>query len=310
MRAMRRTGRDGFALLAVLWVLLIASALAAELHAGIRADQRVTANVRAAARARWAARAGLAQSIELLRSRLAVTAPTGMGWMSTDTLLIPVQRLDMDGVRVTASVADARARLNLNLATADELRALFTALGWEPGRAASRAAALARWRAAHLPPFQAAADTVTVRLRPPPGVFAAVEELRGVPGLTEAEYAEAAPHLTVASDGRINLNTASAPVLRTLPGIDPRGAAAIIARRTRRPLSTEYEVMEVLPGGGESRVAAEVLAGLAARGALAPREAEVRVSAAVPGSAVGARIRAVAVMAGGTRLPVVQVVER
>src|SRR5690349_14912159 len=126
MRAMPRTAdRDGFALLAVLWVLLVASALAAELHAGVRADQRVTANVRAAARARWAARAGLAQAVEVLRSRLAVSAPTGLGLVVRDTLLVPLQALDVDGVKVTAAVTDARARLNLNRATVDELRALF-----------------------------------------------------------------------------------------------------------------------------------------------------------------------------------------
>jgi type II secretory pathway component PulK len=309
---MRTTAnRDGFALLAVLWVLLVASALAAELHAGVRADQRVTANVRAAARARWAARAGLARSIETLRSRLAVAAPTGLGLVVRDTLLIPLQRLDVDGVPVTAAVTDARARLNLNLATVDELRALFLAIGWEDGRAASRSAAVARWRAAHLPPFQAAPeDAARVRLRPPAGAFDAVETLREVPGLSEAEYLAVERYLTVASDGRINLNTAPAPVLRTLPGIGAAAAAGIVDRRRRAALATEYAVLEALPRGGESAEAVEVLAGLAARAAFVPREAEVRVTAAAPGSPVRARIRAVAVMAGGTRLPVIQVVER
>jgi general secretion pathway protein K len=312
MRAMRRTAnRDGFALLAVLWVLLVASALAAELHAGIRADQRVTANVRAEARARWAARAGLARSVETLRSRLAVTAPTGMGLVVRDTLLVPALALDIDGVKVTAAVTDARARLNLNLATEDELRALFLALGWDAGPAASRAAAVGRWRAAHLPPFEAAPpDTTRIRLRPPPGAFAAVEELREVPGFGEAEFLASAPYLTVVSDGRINLNTASAPVLRTLPGIGAEAAAGIVERRRRTPLSTPYEVTELLPGGGESRAAVEVLAGLAARAGFVPREAEVRVTAVVPGAVGRAHVRAVAVMTGGTRLPVIQVVER
>lgn len=311
MRAIRRlaAGREGFALPAVLWVLIVAAALAAELHAGVRADQRVAANARAAARARWAARAGMAQAVEALRSHVAVTAVGGAGLAATDTLLIPVQRLDVDGVRVTATVTDARARLQLNLATPDELRALFTALGWERGRAASRAAAVARWRAAHLPAFEAAPDTTRIRLHPPPGAFAAVKELRGVPGWTEAEYAAAAPYLTVVSDGRINLNTAPVPVLRTLPAVGPEAAEAIAARRRRHPLSTVYDVGEALPPGPRDDAQA-VMAELVARVAFVPREAEVRVVAIPPGAPVRARIHAVAVMGGGTRLPVVQVVQR
>lgn len=309
MRRPPRTGRDGYALLAVLWLLVLASALAAELHAALRADRHVTANVQAEARARWAARAGLARTVEALRSRLAVTAPGGTGLGVTDTLLLPVLEMDVDGVKVVATATDARARLNLNLAAPEELRALFAALGWEPGRAASRAAAVARWRAAHLPPVEAAPDTTRIRLRPPPGAFAAVEDLRSVPGMTEAEYLAAAPYLTVVSDGRINLNTAPEPVLRTLPGMDARVAAALVERRRRAPLSTAYEAAAALPKDAR-RQAEEVVAGIVARGEFAPREAEVRVVAAPPGAAVRARVRAVAVMTGGTRLPVVQVVER
>jgi general secretion pathway protein K len=309
---MRRqtANRDGYALLAVLWVLLVASALAAELHAALRADQRVTANARAAARARWAARAGMAQAVEALRARLATTAPGGAGLVTTDTLLAEVRALDVDGVTVTAAATDARARLNLNRAGPDELRALFLALGWEPGRAASTAAAVARWRAAHLPPFEAAPrDSTAALLRPLPGAFAAVDELRRVPGIMEAEYVLAAPYLTVASDGRINLNTAPVPVLRTLPGISAEGAANLVRQRTRAPLSTVHGAAEAV-GDLAPREGLALVAALEQRAAFVPREAEVRVTAAVPGSPVRARIRAVAVMAGGTRLPVVQVVER
>lgn len=311
MRATRRlpAERDGFALVAVLWALVVAAALAAELHAGVRADQRVAANVRAAARARWAARAGLAVTVEQLRARVAVTAAGGEGLLVTDTLLLPVREMDVDGVQVVATVTDARAKLNLNLADPDALRALFVALDWEPGRAASLAAAVARWRSAHLPPFEAAPDTTRIRLRPPPGAFASVEDLRRVPEMTEAEYAAAAPWLTVASDGRINLNTAPAPVLRTLPGVDAAAADAIVRRRARAPLSTAYDVADALPSRA-SGAAQAVMAELVLRAAFVPRETEVRVAAAAPGAPVRAQVRAVAVMTGGTRLPVVELVER
>jgi type II secretory pathway component PulK len=303
-------GREGYALLAVLWVLIVAAAIAAELHATVRADQRVAANSRAAARARWAARGGMARAVEALRSRLAVAAATGAALASADTLLVPVDTLDLDGVVSVATVTDARARLQLNLATPDELRSLFVALGWDPERAAARALAVARWRAARSPAVEiAAVDTLRPTLRPRPGGFASVDELRAVPEITPVEYAAAEPYLTVVSDGRINVNAAAVPVLRTLPTMTPERAAALVERRKRAPLTTVYDALGEIPGASRG-TALEVAARWMARAAFAPREAEIRVTAAAPGTPVRATIRGVAVMTGGTRLPVVEVVER
>jgi general secretion pathway protein K len=304
-----RADRRGFALLAVLWALVITASLAAELHVGVRGDQRIAANARAEARLRWAARGGLAVSLEQLRARLASSSATG-ALVTTDTLIVPAQETELDRVKVRATVVDARSKLQLNLATPDELAALFGALGYGAGDAQLLAAAVARWRAEHLPPYEALpTDSSGTRLRPPRGAFAAVEELRTVPGVSAAAYASAAPYLTVDSDGHINLNTAPPPVLRTLPGIDEAGAARVVERRRKSPFLSPYEVVEALPRDARERAQAG-LAELIARTAFVPREAEVRVTARTAGSPLAARIRAVAVMPGGPRLPVVSVVER
>ncbi|HEU4556788.1 MAG TPA: type II secretion system protein GspK [Longimicrobium sp.] len=304
-----RGDRRGFALLAVLWALVITAALAAELHVGVRGDQRITANARAEARLRWAARGGLAGALESLRARLAAAAATGAP-VTVDTLIVPAEETELDRVAVRATVVDARSKLQLNLATPDELAALFEAVGYGQGDARTLAGAVARWRTEHLPSYEALpTDSSGTRLRPPRGAFAAVEELRTVPGVSAAAYASAAPYLTVDSDGHINLNTAPPAVLRTLPGIDAAGAAAVVERRRRSPFMTPYEVVDALPRDSRER-AQGGLAQLIARAAFAPREAEVRVTARIPGSPLAARIRAVAVMPGGPRLPVVSVVER
>ncbi|HEU4455786.1 MAG TPA: helix-hairpin-helix domain-containing protein [Longimicrobium sp.] len=304
-----RSDRRGFALLAVLWALVLTASLAAELHVGVRGDQRIAANARAEARLRWAARGGLAGALETLRARLATAAATG-ALVTTDTLIVPAHEMELDRVKVRATVVDARSKLQLNTATPDELAALFAALGYGDGDARALSAAVARWRAEHLPPYEAlATDSSETRLRPPRGAFAAVEELRTVPGVSAAAYASAAPYLTVDSDGRINLNTASATVLQTLPGIGAAGAAAVVERRRRSPFLSPYEVVDVLPRDAREAAQAEI-ARLIARTAFVPREAEVRVTARVPGSPLVARVRAVAVMPGGPRLPVVSVVER
>lgn len=291
----------------MLWVLVLASALAVELHGTVRADQRAVANARADARARWAARGGLAVLAERLRQQLAKPSVAG-AFAATDPLLIPAVEYRLEGVAVRATAHDARARVQLNLAPQADLHTLFAAAGVEPGRAGELAAQVVRWRAAHAPPA-VAPDSSGRRLRPLPGSFARVADLRRVPGVTQAEYARVAPLLSVAGDGAVNVNTAPAAVLRTLPGVDAEGALALVARRRAGPLLSPYELLEALPRA--SRPAAQDrLPELRERAAYLPRAAEVEVIAAPYGSHVRARLRAVAVLAGRERAAIVAVTER
>ena len=303
-----REDRRGFALIAVLWALVLAAALAAELHAGARGDLRGAAAVRAATRARWAARGGLAHAEEAVRARLAAASAAGAP-PGTDTLVVPAEALDYDGVKVRVTVVDARAKVQLNLAPAGELRALGEACGLSPDDAVRFAHAVAAWRVEHGPRWLAAPeDTLAVAARPPAGAFRAVEELRGVPGVTAAAYGAVARYLSVAGDGRVNLNTAPPPVLRTLPGFGPEAADAVVDRRGAASFLSAYEVVPALPPQARGRVQ-DRMAELLARAAFTPRHAEVRVEAKGRGTA-RARIRAVAVLAGGRLAPLAQIEER
>jgi len=306
----RRSDRRGFALVAVLWILVIGSALALEVHAGVRADQRAAANARAEARARWAARGALARAEDALRHRLAAQSAAGAP-PGTDTLLVPALRYRLQEVAIGARVVDARARVQLNLAGADALREVFTGAGVPPDRAREMAGTVVRWRLANAPPFApVAADSVgDVLALPPRGAFGAVEGLRMVPGIGGDEYARVAPHLTVASDGRINLNTAPVPVLRALPGMSPDAAEAVVRRRRAAPFLSAYEVGEALPRHARGRLQ-EAMAEFLAAVAFTPAQAEMVAEAAPEGSPVRARIRAVAAMGGAGRYVVVNVVER
>lgn len=311
---MRRPDRRGFALVAVLWVLVLGSALALEVHAGVRADQRAAANARAEARARWAARGALARAEDALRHRLASQSAAGAP-PGTDTLLAPPLRYRLDDVAVEARVIDARSRIQLNLAGVDALREVFAAAGIPAERAREMAAAIVRWRLANAPPFApAAADSAAtaqaeVLALPPRGAFGAVEGLRMVPGIGGEEYARVAPYLTVASDGRINLNTAPLPVLRALPGMGPDAAEAVVRRRRAAPFLSAYEVAEALPRHARGRLQDQMAAFLAAV-AFAPAQAEMVAEAAPAGSPVRARLRAVAAMGGAGKYVIVNVVER
>jgi general secretion pathway protein K len=306
----RSLDRRGFALVAVLWILVLGSAVALEVHAGVRADQRAAANARSEARARWAARGALARAEDALRRKLASQSAAGAP-PGTDTLLVPALRYRLEEVVVQAWVVDARARVQLNLAGADALRELFVAAGVAPERAREMAGAIVRWRLANAPPFVPGvrADSAgEVLALPPRGAFGSVEGLRNVPGIG-AEYARVAPYLTVASDGRINLNTAPVPVLRTLPGMSPDAAEAVVRRRRTAPFLGPFEVADALPRHARGRLQEE-MAGFLAGVAFAPAQAEMMADAAPEGSPVRARIRAVAAMGGAGRYVIVNVVER
>lgn len=306
---MRVGDRRGFVLVAVLWVIVLGSALALEVHATVRADQRAAANARASARAKWAARGALARAENALRARLAAQSATGAPPVA-DTLLVPALAYRLEEIGIRATVTDARARVQLNLAGEGPLRELFTATGVSPERAREMAIAIIRWRLAHAPPFEPAAEDSTETLRlPPRGAFAAVAELREVPGIGFGEYARVAPYLTVASDGRINLNAAPVPVLRTLPGIGLEGAEAIVRRRARAPFLSPYEIAEALPRHQREPLVEQMAAFLAAV-AFTPAQAELVAWAEPEGSPVRARISAVAAMGGAGRYVLVNVVER
>jgi general secretion pathway protein K len=300
-------GRQGFALIAVLWVLVLASALAVELHGTVRTDQRAVANARAAARARWAARGALATLSERLRARLALSSAAG-AFAATDPLLVPAVEYRLEGVDVRATVYDARARVQLNLASRADLHALFAAAGVEYGRAGALADRVVAWRSTHAPPALPP-DSSGRRLRPLPGAFADVAELRAIDGVPPAEYERVAPYLTVAGDGRINVNTAPEPVLLTLPGIGREAARALVARRRAGPILSPYELLGAIPREWQFG-AQERLPELNERVSYVPRDAEVRVTAKAHGSPITARIRAVAVFSGGKKAALVAVVER
>ncbi|HEY0020607.1 MAG TPA: type II secretion system protein GspK [Longimicrobium sp.] len=308
---MRSPDRRGFALVAVLWILVLGSALALEVHAGVRADQRAAANARAEARARWAARGALARAEDALRAKLAAQSAAGAP-PGTDTLLVPALHYVLDEVEIRARVLDARSRVQLNLAGPEALREVFTAAGIPAERARGMAAAIVRWRLTNAPPFVPAVRTDAadeVLALPPRGAFGAVEGLRRVPGIGGGEYLRVAPYLTVASDGRINLNTAPVPVLRTLPGMSPAAAEAVVRRRRAAPFLGPYEVADALPRHARGRLRDE-MAGFLAAVAFAPAQAELVADAAPRGSPVRARIRAVAAMGGAGKYVIVNVVER
>lgn len=194
----RASGCDGFALLAVLWVVV---ALAAVVAAGMAATQlgaRTTRNRLLLARGRWATEACLAiAQARWADHRLPDTASVDLG----------------RGTRCASQLEDPTAKLNVNTADPDVL-----------GRLARQV----------LTPPAADSFLIAVSRRRRAGPFASIEELRDVPGFAAALL----PLLTVDGPGSVNAASASLLVLAALPGVTPEAVERLVSRRLAgRPLA-------------------------------------------------------------------------
>jgi type II secretory pathway component PulK len=283
----RRT-RPGFALVAVLWALVILGGLSVHFHGVARADRLAAINARSEAQARWAARAGFAHALETLERRLAGFTPLGMAGARADTLL-PAIDLVVDRVPTRAVILDHRARLNINTVPRLELRLFLAAAG------------VAAWQTDDL------ADAILADRGA--GFFVTPGKLRDVEGMTPDVYRLLEPHVTAAGDGRINVNTASLPVLMTLPGMDLATAGRIIQRRARSPFANTYELFEAMAPEAR-RVAMAETQEFLAKIAFGPRAVAIVVEAGDPVAVAGAELRATIDLLGGAAFTVVAVAER
>lgn len=309
---MRYRRADGFALVAVLWILVVMGVAGVAFQVGARAERRAVANARAESRSRWAGRAGLALALRQIDNMLHQSG-AAFGLQASGDTVLPHIEFSLDGLTVSAVVLDARARVNLNLADGRQLAALAESVGLSSATAAVLAASVLDWRDTDgLRRTNGAEARDYASLRPPSrpknAPFYSVEELRTVRGVTPAAYAHIAPHVTIAGDGRVNVNAAPRTVLVTVPGIDDAAAAAIVARRRAGSFRNVFELLNSLPRRTRESIETDIDRFVDAV-AFGPRVVLLVVTAQAEGSPVGARIQAVVELAGGGRWTVLRVTE-
>ncbi|MCB2101833.1 MAG: general secretion pathway protein GspK [Rhodobacterales bacterium] len=223
--------RRGFALVVVLWMLIILSTTALTLSTELRVETRAAVNAQELARAGALADAGVYRGIAAL----------------LDTSLNPDERWTPDG-RVyeetfddqvlKISLQDENGKIDLNAADPLLLRQLLLARDME-SQAADRLVDhildwkdeddLRRLNGGEAPDYEAEGLAVLPANRP----FLAVDELRTVAGMTEPLFRALAPALTVYS-GKPGVNPQTAPrlALMSLPGADPAEVDAILQARS------------------------------------------------------------------------------
>ena len=274
-----RARQRGIALIAVLWVLVLLSLLAANLTQTSRTSRHLARNLASTAEARALADGGVYFAIAGLLE------PS------------PERRLALDGTtygltlgagRVLLRLRDERGKIDLNRAPRAVLAGLFAAIGHgEEGESSIVDAILdyrdadqnRRPKGAEDDDYLAAGHAYGAR----DGRFATVEELRRVLGMTEALYARVAEAVTVHGARRVNRATASALVLRALPGRAGQGEAE--DSDTEASESGEESVVEI-GADGDATLAPQASAGDARAGRPRARRRRAR------GAAVSVRAEA------------------
>ena len=241
-----RQGRGlehGFALIAVLWLITALVSIVGLSLSAVRLGNQATTNRIVLTRGRWAAEAcGAIAQARWAQHRFSDTATIDLG----------------RGVRCAWRAEDPTARVNLNVADPEVLRALGA------GEAFVRALVERRRRA----PLEA------------------VEEGAELPGFDSTLIGVS----TVGGPGTINLNTAPGRVLAALPGLTPEAVDRLLyTREVGRPIANLDELAAQLSPPGRAALLARY-ADLARTTTFSSPQLELTLSGWVEGSAPRAQI--------------------
>lgn len=209
-----RRRERGFALITVLWFMMLLAAVGAYMAANARSQTALAHNMLAGVRAEAVADAAIARTVYALFE----TDPEKQ-WRLDGT----IYKLALPGGEATVQIFDERSKINPNLASDVLLSHLFEALGIDRVRSGHIGAAIADWvqkgeqprpLGAKLPQYQQAGR----KYGPPQAPLETMDDLELVLGMTPAFLAAARPYLTIYTDEPTptHLKIAGLPVLKAV----------------------------------------------------------------------------------------------
>ena len=267
-RAPTRVRRDGFALMAALWLVVIVGVTGYELSVRSRVRRLAVANALERVAADAAADAALETVRAALENRLAHPLDARSRSLADaaldpwgDLTFLRDDTLHLGDERAWAHGYDAGTRLNLNHATEGEIRRLLSAIPIDASEADRLAQRIMDWRDADS--FRRSRGMERddylrsgARVLPANAEFGQVAELRDVDGVTAELYGRLATYFTVSGTGQVNLNAAPRVVLASLPGLGDEAIAMILrARQGSRPLRSMEELTQRLSAGARAAIA-------------------------------------------------------
>jgi general secretion pathway protein K len=205
----------GFALLIVLWAIVLAALLGSQVTALGRRETKIAANLRASAVAEAAADGAIREAI----FRLIRNEP---GWYGDGQ----VHRLFIGQVTVDLVIHDERGKIDLNGAPPKLLTALLQVLGLPEKIAPDQAAAILAWRglsfngntlnAAEQAGWSARYRGERLDYDPPFKVYETVDELALVVGMTSDLFQQIESHVTLFGGGSPDTSLADPVVMAAI----------------------------------------------------------------------------------------------
>ncbi len=268
-----RGRRGGYALLAVLWLVVGVLGLVFTISAAAKAATAASRNRVNLTRAAWEAHECLAYGHAAISRALADAAPRGhrsltQAWNDVDRLLY---QASPDDLPCEFSARAVGSRLDVNAADEETLARVFRIAGAAPNKAESLAAAIADWRDPDDQPRIGGAEAGWYEANGRPGPanrsLTSLHELRLIRGL---ETSRALDSLLDVEPGPISLVHAPPAVLALLPGLTIPAIAWITAvRRADSPLTSLVALSHGM--GAERPTFEEALPRLAAIVVLEPK---------------------------------------
>ena len=209
----------GFALLLVLWTMVLLALLGSRIAASGRAQAQIAANVRDEAVTEAAADGAVQEAAFHL-----LDAPS-RDWAAD---AVP-RRLRLPGAAVEVRVESESGKVNPNLASAPLIAALLRELGADSRTAGLIADSILRWRFPWVQ--QGANDPSLTAYRaagldygPPGAPFQSLDEVGAVLGMTPELLAKARPYLSLYAGGAPDVSSASRVVLAAMRSVLGGGA--------------------------------------------------------------------------------------
>lgn len=247
----------------VLWMVIVLGAIALGVVSASRSSVNVAATVRARSLARYAAESGVVAATVRLE-QLLVQAETIeehariFERLDRELASLREQRIGQAWFQVT--ILDLNSRIDLNASDELVLRAFFEGLFGER-RGSELLDALQDWKdendsprpdGAEAEDYLAAGSTFV----PPNRPLQRLDELKRIEGFTDSVTSVLAPYVTIRSNGRININTASEPVILAVTGTgegSSAGRTLLSVREQMGTFGTLNDLTNALAQSGQSR---------------------------------------------------------
>jgi general secretion pathway protein K len=249
----------GSALLAVLWMSAALAAIAFSISSSIRSETDRVSTAADGLRASYLASGAVERAIQHMMWGPDYRNPDGSARYWEPNL--PRMNLHFPSGEAVVEMIPESSKMNINLATPDDLYRLVLALTDDPGRAREVSNAIVDWRAPGAAAAPAALNLSSGQTFPPRHAsFEEIEELLLVRGVTpELFYG----NFVADTEGRLyargglrdavsvwgvpgyfDVNTATPAVLEAL-GVSADGVAQIVQRRTIRPFRDLGELAQL-----------------------------------------------------------------